>query len=131
MSTIGNVFRCVVYGIGSASIFAAWVVFVYTFRGPDALERVHVGLGPLLAFYMGAGVLGGLIVGLLWPILRWRLGAYFTSLVVALILTFALVVTLFGNPAYWDRSHWITVLIMTVIFGLQFGNSLWKAGSGR
>jgi len=82
-----------------------------------------VGSGAIFAIWV--------VVGIAWPILRWRVGAYATSLFVAFLLSFALSVLLWGNPFDWDRRLWFVVAIMATIFGFLYGGSLWKAASVR
>jgi hypothetical protein len=126
-----NVTKCVLHGVGSGAIFAIWVVVVYLFRGEEAFQRIRINVGLLAAFYVLGGAFGGLVVGIAWPILRWRVGAYATSLFVAFLLSFALSVLLWGTPLDWDKRLWFVVAIMTTIFGLLYGGSLWKAASVR
>ena len=131
MSYKQNILRCVVYGVGGGAGFVIWVVVLYLLRGPEPFENIGIGLVPAIIFYLAGGATAGLIVGLLWPIAKQRVGAYLVSLLTSFVLSFGMGIQLSGNPVTWDYTAWLTLPIMTLVFGLAFGNSIWKAASGR
>ncbi len=131
MSYRDNVVRCVIYGVGGGAAFSVWAVLLFLLRGTDPFDEIQIGLGQAMIFYLAGGATGGLIVGLLWPLAKWRIGAYLVSILTFFVLAFCMVVQLSGSPVVWDYSSWLAVPLLAIIFGLAFGNSIWKAASGR
>jgi hypothetical protein len=129
MSYKENIFRCVIFGLGGGAAFAIWVLVLYALRGPQPFDEIGIGLGQALTFYLAGGAAGGLILGLLWPIAKWRIGAYVVSVFVCTVLVFCMGVQVSGNPVTWDYSAWLAVPVLAIIFGLAFGRSIWKAAS--
>jgi hypothetical protein len=70
---------------------------------------------------------GGLTAGILWPLTKWRVGAYSVGLVVVFVLSLGVMTLLAWNPLKWDLGPVLTVPIVTVIFGLYAGHSIWKS----
>ncbi|HEY9514328.1 MAG TPA: hypothetical protein VIQ74_01520 [Gemmatimonadaceae bacterium] len=126
---IRNIKRCVAMGVGLAVLYSLWVLFVYAMSGPAPFEDIGLSLAAVVSFYFAMGILGGTIVGLLWPLARWRVGAFAISITVALMMALSVLVMLDGNPVDWDPRNWILVPVLTLGFGLAFGNSLWNAAS--
>lgn len=124
---IHNLRRCVAVGVACALIYSAWVLVIYFMRGSAPFDRVGASLGVVVGFYLAMGMLGGAVVGVMWPLARWRAGAFGISLLVAFMVTMGALIVLEGSPAEWDPRIWIVVPIMGGAFGLAFGNSLWKA----
>lgn len=124
---VRNLKRCIAVGIACALLYAAWVLLVYFMRSSAPFESVGASPGVVVAFYLVMGVLGGAIVGVMWPLARQRVAAFGISLLVAFMVTMGALIVLEGTPAEWDPRIWIVVPVMTLAFGLAFGNSLWKA----
>src|SRR6266516_3389796 len=64
---------CSAVGLGSVLI-----------RGPSALRPYHLSVAGMVALYLGCGMVGGSVFGLLMPVGRTLLGAVFLGLLVAI-----------------------------------------------
>ena len=63
------------WGLGVAAGFSMFALLVVAFRGGDELQRNGTTPASLLAAYCGAGLVGGVLLGLTRPLLRWRAAA--------------------------------------------------------
>jgi hypothetical protein len=116
----------VIYGLGGGITFAAWVTILFLFRGTEPFDEQGVNFASVVVFYLVGGATGGLVAGILWPLTKWRAGACLVGLLVAFVVSIGLMYLLAGNPLSWDIAVILTILIMTVIYGLYIGYQLWK-----
>lgn len=121
-----NVVWCVIYGLGGGITFTAWVTILFLFRGTEPFDKQGVNFASVVAFYLVGGATGGLVAGILWPLTKWRAGAYLVGLLVAFVVSIGLMYSLAGNPLSWDIAVTLTIPILTVIYGLYIGYQLWK-----
>lgn len=121
-----NVFWCMIYGLGGGVALTVLVTVLFLFGGTEPFDKQGVSFAAVVAFYLVGGAAGGLVAGILWPLTKWRAGAYLVGLLVALIVSIGLMYVLAGNPLNWDIGVIITILIMTAIYGLYTGYQLWK-----
>ena len=121
-----NIFWCVVYGLGGGMAFTVWVTILFLLRGTEPFDKQGVSFAAVVLFYLVGGATGGVIAGVLWPLTKWRAGAYLVGLLVALVVSTGLMFLLEGNPLSWGIAVILTILIMTVIYGLYIGYQIWK-----
>lgn len=74
----------VIAGIFIATLFSVWAVAVYLVSGGGAFERLGISFGATISIYFAGGIVGGLVVGLIWPLTRWWWGAAVVGVVGAL-----------------------------------------------
>lgn len=110
-----------ILGVAMALITCVVAVTLYVLRGPAAFERLGVSLTEVVAIYCLAGVLGGAIGGLLYPLTRWRGGA-------ALLGAFA-ATPLYVGAALLLSADWSTGVIAAWIVGGAVGHNLMAGGS--
>lgn len=82
----------VVAGVAMAVLLSAWALAVYLFRGPGAFQGLGTSFTVVVAVNFAAGILGGVIVGLLLPLTVWRWGAVVVGILAA--IPFYLAITL-------------------------------------
>jgi len=116
-----------IMGLGLAAIYSAWVTIVYVIHGPDASDTLGTALGNVVVFYFMVGLAGGVIVGLMWKLCRYRFFAYVTSLLVAGLLATGAMIVIEGTPAKWDVGGILGTPILAIVFGTIFGGKLRKA----
>lgn len=116
--------RNVIAGLIMASFYAVYAVTLYAIRGPRPFESNDVSLAAVLACYYLAGLAGGIVSGLLWPLMRSRAGASVVGIIIALVAIFSLEFTMEGNAARWNRDTWERVIILSVFFGVAGANIL-------
>ena len=54
-----------VAGVGLAGVFSAYVVLLYLWQGSAPFEELGASLGLVVLTYFSAGVIGGIVVGLM------------------------------------------------------------------
>jgi hypothetical protein len=106
--------------------FTVWVTILFLLRGTEPFDKQGVSFAAVVLFYLVGGATGGVIAGVLWPLTKWRAGAYLVGLLVALVVSTGLMFLLEGNPLSWGIAVILTILIMTVIYGLYIGYQIWK-----
>lgn len=121
------VLRSVMMGLGLAVVYSAWVTVVYIVHGPDASATRRSALGNVIVFYFVLGLVGGVTVGLMWKLCRYRFFAYITSLFVAGLLATGAMIIIEGTPGKWDVGGILGTPILAIAFGTIFGGKLRKA----
>lgn len=121
-----NIFWCVVYGLGGGAVFTVWVTILFALRGTEPFDKQGVTFASVVLFYLLGGATGGLIAGALWPLTRSRAGAYLVGILVAFVVAAGLMFLLAGSPLRWDMAAILTILTMTLIYGLYIGYHIWK-----
>ena len=86
MRVIRNVIWGVGYGLAFAALFMAWAVIARIIGGADAFGEKGTTLLTVLALYLFGGVAAGGIVGLLRPIVRWRIGSVLVGIIAAEVI---------------------------------------------
>jgi MFS family permease len=115
-----------IYGLGGGAVFTIWVTILFAFRGTEPFDKQGITLASVVLFYLLGGATGGLIAGALWPLTRWRAGAYLVGVLVAFVVATGLMYSLEGDPLRWNIAAVLTILTMTVIYGLYIGYHIWK-----
>lgn len=94
--------------------------------GPNFLSRYGITFEQLLLLYLGASVAGGLAVGALRPLTRWRAGAIIVGVAVAFVVYGGIFITLRGPVRGWHSGEWIVTSIAALLTGSYLGNSMWE-----
>jgi hypothetical protein len=77
---------------------------------------------PFLAVYLGGGTVGGLLVALAAPLLRWVGGAF----IVGVLATVPMALGITAIEAQGDlRGHWLTVAVIALFIGGGVGAFEW------
>ena len=118
--------RCVGVGLCFAAFYSAYVCLLYLIRGAAPFERLGTSLIVVIGTYFFGGIAAGVIVGILQPFARWRLGAIGIGIIAAFFVFFGIEVAADGLPWRWTSDNWITLLALPVLFGTFAGNSFWK-----
>jgi hypothetical protein len=125
-----RVARCAAVGVSAAVILSIWVTVVRMFH-PQTFLRLGASYRDVVGLYFVAFSLGGGFVGLLWPLCRFRIIAYPTSIFTAGIAALGAGTVLYGVPWKWDPGIWVTTSIYALIMGLGLGGSLRRAVLGN
>lgn len=109
-------------GLIIGGLLSAWVVLLalvqFTIELPVDGHRVN--LFAVLLLYLGGGIFGGALAGFLSPLARNAAGAVLVGIIVAFPLASAVGCIIGGFPP-WDETTFITVCIMTAVFGPTLG----------
>jgi hypothetical protein len=125
--TLGNVRWGVTWGLRLALLFSAWVAFLML-ANRSLILRVS-GVHPVnglqvIGIYVGGGIGGGIVVGLLRPLSRWALGAALLGLLAA--LPFAVGLAFLGsNFSRPDFDDVLPALITAAVLGPSTALWLW------
>ncbi len=116
----------VAWGLGGACFFSLYVIGSYAFRGAAFLEHHGLTLAGVLAIYFGVGIVGGAVIGLLRPLLRWRAGAFVVGTAAAFPLAISLGVLKHGHlpGVHWRAA--VGLLILAAGTGGIVGALVWQ-----
>lgn len=114
-----------------AAAYCAWVVGVYVFHGPGPFDRNNVTLMAVIVTYIGIGIFGGAVVGLMRPFTGTKIGAYAVGFVTGFLAAFGIGFLVAGSPVSWQLPEWGTIPIFGSVAGWVIGSELWKRTGGR
>lgn len=103
-------------GVLFAGVLALWVTAVRIFGGRSAFEELGASYPVVVLTYLGSGVVGGIIVGLLLPITRWRVGVAFVGFLVG-VATFSAVGLSITGFEGWSSDD----VLIAILGGLALG----------
>jgi hypothetical protein len=118
--------ECVVIGLVFACFYSLYVCGLYLLEGSAPFTRLGTTLGVVIGTYFFGGISGGVAVGVLKPLARWRVGAILVGIVAAFFVFFGIAVASDGLPSRWGRDQWITLTVLPILFGTFAGNNFWK-----
>ena len=124
-----NVKRGILVGLFFAAAYSLYVVVLYLLRGAEPFEAHHTTLPRVLGAYLFGGTTGGAIVGLLQPLIRNRITAIGVGILAALFVSLGLTIATNGLFSEWRSPEWITIAIMSILFGSYGGLYFWRSSS--
>jgi len=65
-----QLYTSILVGLGYGLVFTAWILILAVLRGSSSITRFGVGVPVLIGLYIGGGLVGGTLVGLLLPLAR-------------------------------------------------------------
>lgn len=123
MSIPRNVVWGIRGGVAFAGIYSLWVVGLYLFRGSAPFENQGTTLLEVLAAYWFGGAVAGGLVGLLRPLVRWRLGAALVGIVAGIPVGLGIVYAIMGISP-WTGEHTFVLAWISVVAGSIAGIGL-------
>jgi len=115
--------QCVIAGVAMGILFCLVALVILLFRGRQPFERNHVSVVGVLATYLLAGALGGLVVGLALPLTRWMLGAALVTFITAFVVWFCVGWSISPGEPLLSIAH--TSAVLGAAFGLPIGVGFW------
>ena len=106
-------------GVGLSLVFCAWIVVLMVLNGGLTLQMSggHAfNALAVIALYLGSGVVGGAIVGLLRTFASTRIGAAVTGFLVALPVFTAVFLMILGF-VQWTRLWSVIVVVASLLVG--------------
>ena len=125
MRIIHNIRWGLKHSFNFAGLAILWVTFTHFILGADFQSEVHMSYLALVLFYICAGLLTGVILGLLRPITVRRAGAAGTGFVLAAMIYGSGATMYIGPPWQWDSIAWVLITLMSAL-GIPVGISRWK-----
>jgi hypothetical protein len=115
--TLSNVAYGVTFGLGLATIYSLWALGVFLVAGSRSFARVDTTLGAAVIAYYSAGLLGGVLAGLMLPLGRFLFGAVVLGILVGTVFFFCIEVATSGPFWQWTSTNWKAVLALGAIVG--------------
>src|SRR4051812_38050107 len=104
---LSNIKTGIACGCTMASMYALYAIGLYLFRGPTPFEAIGAGFGAVIAAYFGAGIMGGAVVGALFPLTRSRIGATVVGVIAGFFVYLSLAIADSGLPSRWSHDDWV------------------------
>ena len=111
-----------------AAVYCVWVLGLYVVGGEEPFRKLGAPFWAVELFYLATAGLAGLVVGLLRPLIRSAVGAYFVGVLAGFSIIAGGELLLFGNPLRWDLPQWIPTSLFGPLAGFIIGGELRKAG---
>lgn len=109
-------------GVTGAVLLTLVAVMIYVLKGPGVFEQIGMSLGATIGLYFAGGLIGGALLGFLFPLTVSRLGATFVGIVVVSPLYLGAAILL-GDPDL------LAGIIASVAVGGLVGYGLWAPPS--
>ena len=122
----GRIRQYVLIGLAFACLYSLYVCVLYLLQGSAPFDRLGTNLWIVIGTYFFGGISAGVVVGLLQPLARWRLGAIVIGIIAAFFVFFGIVVAQDGLPSRWGSDNWILLTALPILFGTLAGNHFWK-----
>ena len=87
-------------------------------------QRIQFDELHVLFYYVGAFVVGGAVVGLLWPLRRAQFGNLGVALAGVTMGMLLLLRGIHGPYAQWGGREWLMLLLLSPVFGLILAHLL-------
>ena len=103
------------------TVFAGLLLAV---RGPKVLGQQNLTFGSIAALYLLGGGFGGLLLGLLRPLVKWRWGAALTGILIA--IPFGLGIRLLDTGlSPWSTEDSLVLTFFSIGLGAPLGWIYW------
>ena len=110
---LGNIRWGLWFGLWYAVIYSLFVTAMAILRGSTEYPDQGLNTWIIIATYFALGLVGGVTIGLLRPLLRWGLGAAFVGFVIGTIIFLGIGVAQDG----WSRGVLNKALILGALSG--------------
>jgi hypothetical protein len=117
------------WGMWFAVFFSAIAIVMTIVTQGEVLKRQNISLPASIGIYVFGGLSGGVILGLLRPLTRKRLGATVVGILVLTPVTVVLGIMMFGPIGRWDENMLLTIILLPIILGGVGGYSYWEPPS--
>ena len=112
------------WGLLFSAMFLLLLVVLYVVQGPRMFSDHDTTFGQVALLYVLGGLGGGLIVGFLRPLLRWRWGATLVGALVAVPIG-AGVLLMSGDGGPWTGGDTVVTIIFALSLGAPVGWMYW------
>lgn len=121
----------VIAGLFFACFYSLFVTGLYLLRGSAPFEANETTYGQVVLSYFGTGIVAGALVGLLRPLLRWRLGAVVVGVVAAFAVFVGISLVDQGGFSQWDAGTWRMCAVLAVLLGAPCALIRWHRSRAR
>jgi hypothetical protein len=112
------------WGAVMGCIFATWVIILAVVQGSLDVRirgREEVNVLVAAAVYIGGGGIAGAIVGLLYPLARWRLGAVLVGITALTPFALGIGLSLTGLGQSWEAANTFAAAVVAIGLGGGLG----------
>jgi len=113
------------WGLFTGVIYSAFGMGVLLLRGGGSSARDEVSAPVLILFYLLAGLVGGVIVGLFRPLLKHRAWSTATGVIALLPASVGVLRLMAGPISGWGGAEWFAVFGTAAFLGGYFGYNYW------
>jgi len=117
------------WGMIIASIYSLIALVLNGFSSGQAFSRKGITVGQTIALYFISGLIAGVIIGSLRPIMKTKLGASAVGVIAAFPLSVGISVMRSGSPSGWNDETWVPTVITAVVFGIIGARVFWSEPS--
>ena len=121
-TVIGRIRTALSTALVAATLLSAWALVVALAQGGLVVrQRGHAAdVLVVVAAYYAAALAGGLLVGALQPLARWRAGSVFLATLTSAVAFVGLHYAQVPAPA-WGRFEYTKLAVLSVLFGVLLG----------
>ncbi len=120
-----NLAKGVALGLFVATGLSLYVTVLRVGSGPGPFQRLDTTYPMTVALYYGAGFVGGILLGLVWPLKRWFLG----SALLGMLGVFPLYLGasfLMSPPSQWlTGTNFAEAALLALMVGVPVGAWIW------
>ena len=102
-----------------ATAFSLYVLILYALRGPAPFEANETTLSATIAAYYAGLTASGIVLGLVLPLARWKLGAALLGFLALIPLYGVIMFSLHGWN--WDYRDTLATVIAALVVGAPVG----------
>ena len=129
LSRTANIRWGIQWGMTIASIYSLIALVINRLSAGQAFSRKGITLGQTIALYMISGLIGGIVIGSLRPVMKSKLGASAVGVIAAFPLSVGISVMRSGAPSGWNDETWVPTVITAVVFGIIGAQVFWSEPS--
>lgn len=118
-----------VWGLLIALCLTVILAVLAAIQGPRLFESYGTSFLTVALLYLGGGLVGGLVVGLLRPLTRWRLGGVAMGILAALPVGLGVRLMQSGLEP-WEAKDTFTLTIFSLALGGTAGWTYWGIFKG-
>jgi hypothetical protein len=104
------------WGVAVAGVYIAWVTVLYVLSRGSAFEAKDRSFPAIVLAYLFGGVLGGAIVGVLLPLVRYKIGAAFVGMIAFVPVGLGFRIVLVGFTP-WQHDDTLMISTLAVLLG--------------
>lgn len=123
---IGNIFWGLKWGLVFATGFSLIALAMTVLTGGEVINNQGVSLAASIALYWSGGVFGGIVLGLLRPLTRTRVGAALVGVIIMVPVELAIGLLLIGPISTWSRPEWVGLIFGAIFMGGAGGYLYWE-----
>ena len=116
-------------GVAIAIAFCLWVTVAYLAAGPTPFAENGSSYGRVVLSYLGCGVAGGVVVGLLRPFIHNARGAALIGFAAAVPCVVAFRIAVRGAGG-WGLEDLLDITVLSLVLGPMAGYRFWRRAGG-